>query len=95
MGAVVRKSMAVAVLAGMVTLALATAPQNERVELLFKAAVHKETIDGDLKGAIEQYRKVLARAGANRPDPIPNGCGRRRCGDGSRGGVTPERPRTR
>jgi len=35
-------------------------------EKLLAAAQHKATIDGDLKGAIEDYRKIVTGAGANR-----------------------------
>src|SRR5512140_9763 len=46
-------------------LALAAAPQrNGQADVLFERAVQKETADGDLKGAIEMYRKLAA--GANR-----------------------------
>src|SRR6266571_4715045 len=34
-----------------------------RPELALKAAMDKEVIDGDLKGAIEEYKKVVANAG--------------------------------
>ncbi len=53
-------------LAGSLLLPAAWAQKEERAELLYRAAIHKETVDGDLKGAIDQYRKVVARAGANR-----------------------------
>jgi len=49
------------------TLALAAGAQrNDSAEVLLRAAMDKETVDGDLKAAIEQYKKVLARAGSNR-----------------------------
>jgi Tol biopolymer transport system component len=32
----------------------------------FQAALHKEMVDGDLKGAIEEYRKVSTRPGVDR-----------------------------
>jgi len=35
-------------------------------EKLLASAHHKATIDGDLKGAIEDYKKIVAGAGANR-----------------------------
>src|SRR5512140_1136792 len=44
---------------------VAAAPQrNGQADVLFERAVQKETADGDLKGAIEMYRKLAA--GANR-----------------------------
>jgi len=43
------------------------APQAQtRSELALKAAMDKEVVDGDLKGAIEAYKKVVANAGADR-----------------------------
>src|SRR5262249_45925915 len=35
-------------------------------ELRLQAAIQTETVDGDLKSAIEQYKKIAARAGSNR-----------------------------
>ncbi len=35
-------------------------------EVALRAAMETETVKGDLKGAIEEYRKVVANAGANR-----------------------------
>ena len=37
-----------------------------QTEKLLASAQHKATIDGDLKGAIEDYKKIVAGAGANR-----------------------------
>jgi len=39
------------------------APEAER---LLQKAIQKETVDGDLKGAIEQYKKIVALPGGNR-----------------------------
>lgn len=33
---------------------------------LLASAQHKATVDGDLKGAIEEYKKIVAGAGTNR-----------------------------
>jgi Tol biopolymer transport system component len=38
-----------------------------QAEKLLASAQHKAAIDGDLKGAIEDYRKAIAAAGNNRP----------------------------
>lgn len=46
------------------TAALAFAQASPEVQL--KAAMHKEQVEGDLKGAIEAYRKIAAQAGQNR-----------------------------
>lgn len=42
------------------------AQKADPAEVQFKAAQHKQNVDGDLKAAIDQYRKVVARAGSNR-----------------------------
>lgn len=36
------------------------------LDKLFASAQHKATVDGDLKGAIEDYKKIVAGAGTNR-----------------------------
>ena len=45
---------------------LAAGQKNDQAELALKAAIKTETVDGDLKGAIEQYRKIAAEPGAGR-----------------------------
>jgi Tol biopolymer transport system component len=45
---------------------LAAGQKDQPAEVLLKAAQHKELVDGDLKAAIAQYQKALARAAANR-----------------------------
>ena len=42
------------------------AQQNASLEKLFASAEHAATMDGDLKGAIEQYKTIVSRAGADR-----------------------------
>ncbi|MCX6616027.1 MAG: tetratricopeptide repeat protein, partial [Acidobacteria bacterium] len=44
----------------------ATAQSQDRAEVALKAAIDKEVVDGDLKGAIEQYKKIVAQPGAGR-----------------------------
>jgi Tol biopolymer transport system component len=39
---------------------------SEQLEVQLKAATHKELVDGDLQGAIAEYKSILARAGTNR-----------------------------
>ena len=39
---------------------------NAQGEKLLAAAQHKATVDGDLKGAIDDYKKIVAGAGGNR-----------------------------
>ncbi len=46
---------------------LATGQRNDQAEVQLKAAMHKELVDGDLKGAIEQYQQIIKNFGANRP----------------------------
>jgi len=44
----------------------ATAQSQDRAEVALKAAIDKEVVDGDLKGAIELYKKIAAQPGAGR-----------------------------
>ena len=50
------------VLAAMLVASFATGQKNDQVqaEVLLKAAMQKELVDGDLKAAIEQYKKIVA-----------------------------------
>jgi Tol biopolymer transport system component len=50
----------------LLVLAGVTLHTQTRPEVAFKAAMDREVIDGDLKGAIEEYKKVVAAAGSNR-----------------------------
>ena len=43
-----------------------SAQTNPQLEKLFASAQHKATVAGDLKGAIEDYKRVLAAAGKDR-----------------------------
>jgi Tol biopolymer transport system component len=53
---------------GILAAALAAGAQkSDDAERLLKAAQNKELVDGDLKGAIEAYQKVVASAAASRP----------------------------
>jgi len=45
---------------------LAAGQKNDQAELALKAAIKTETVDGNLKGAIEQYKKITAQSGAGR-----------------------------
>ena len=53
---------AVAVAAG----AMLQAQSSRDTDVQLKAAQQKAEVEGDLKGAIEAYKKVVANAGANR-----------------------------
>jgi len=56
-----------ACIALVMTLVAATAAQNSaQAEKQFQAALQKEMVAGDLKGAIEIYKQVVAQAGSNR-----------------------------
>ncbi len=54
-----------AVLALVVVAGVAPRAQS-KPELALKAAMDKEVVDGDLKGAIDQYKKIAAQSGAGR-----------------------------
>lgn len=41
--------------------AFAVAQQAQRADMMMEAAARKERVDGDLKAAIEQYRKIVAQ----------------------------------
>ena len=60
-------SLAVPALAVILLLTSAWAIQNsEQLEVELKAAMHKELVDGDLEGAIADYKSLVARAGSDR-----------------------------
>ena len=46
--------------------AMLTAQSTRSADVELKAAQQRADVQGDLKGAIEDYRKIVARAGANR-----------------------------
>src|SRR5262245_21919614 len=48
------------------TQALMTADVKDGVEAALKTAMDKEVIEGDLKGAIEQYKRIANNAAGNR-----------------------------
>ena len=43
-----------------------SAPQPDSPAVLLRAAIEKEEVDGDLNAAIEQYKRVVRVAGADR-----------------------------
>jgi len=45
---------------------LASQVKDNQAEVALQAAIKTETVDGDLKGAIEQYKKIAAQPGAGR-----------------------------
>jgi len=54
------------VMVGLVAASIALSQRTSRAELRFQEAHRKETIDGDLKSAIDLYRRAIAEAGSNR-----------------------------
>jgi Tol biopolymer transport system component len=54
-------------LVGLALAPIALSQRTSRAELRFQEAHRKETIDGDLKSAIDLYRRAIAEAGSNRP----------------------------
>ena len=55
-----------ALLLAFLAASLATGQKNDQAEVALKAATNKELVDGDLKGAIELYKKIVASYGKNR-----------------------------
>ena len=45
---------------------LASQAKNNKAEVALQAAIKTETVDGNLRGAIEQYKKIAALPGAGR-----------------------------
>lgn len=61
-----RLSILLAVLLAMGSSLIAAQQSTASIEKLFASAEHKATVDGDLKGAIDEYRRIVDRSGANR-----------------------------
>ena len=55
------------VLAAVALGVLAGAQSQNRPEVQLKAAVYKETVEGDLQGAIALYKQIVSSAAAPRP----------------------------
>jgi Tol biopolymer transport system component len=53
------------VVGGVLLTGIAVSQKNNTPEAMLRAAMDKETVDGDLKAAIEQYKKVIAQKGAS------------------------------
>ncbi len=45
---------------------LASQAKEDKADVALQAAIKTETVDGDLRGAIEQYKKIAALPGAGR-----------------------------
>ena len=61
-----RKFLAVLVMAGALATGIGSGQQKGQQEVALQAAIRKEAVEGDLKGAIEQYKKIAAQPGAGR-----------------------------
>jgi len=55
-----RRTVGGLILAGVLLAGGVIAQQKNQPEIDLQAAIRKETVDGDLKGAIEQYKKIIA-----------------------------------
>ena len=61
-----RTMLILSVMVGLVVAPMALSQRASRAELRFQEAHRKETIDGDLKSAIDLYRRAIGEAGSNR-----------------------------
>ena len=61
-----RMLLIVSALAGLALAPIALSQRASRAETRFQEANRKETIDGDLKAAIDLYRRAISEAGSNR-----------------------------
>src|SRR2546428_7593224 len=61
-----RRAVTGLVLAGMLLAGGIVAQQKKQQEIDLQAAIRKETVDGDLKGAIKQYGAIVAKYAKDR-----------------------------
>jgi Tol biopolymer transport system component len=61
-----RKISTILLITGTLALGLGLGQQKDRTEVDLQAAIRMETVEGNLKGAIEQYKNIVARPGADR-----------------------------
>ncbi|MDP2914452.1 MAG: hypothetical protein Q8O91_03255 [Candidatus Aminicenantes bacterium] len=61
-----RKILIMLVITGALAIGIGSGQQKDRTEVDLQAAIRMETVEGDLKGAIEQYKKIAAQPGAAR-----------------------------
>jgi Tol biopolymer transport system component len=62
----VRRWLAVAILAGMLTASFAIAQKDDQAELLMQAAHQKQLVEGQLEEAIQLYKRVVQEHAGNR-----------------------------
>jgi len=55
------------VVSAVLALPAAVAQKAEQADVQLKAAIKKEVVDGDLKGAIERYQQIITKFGSDRP----------------------------
>ena len=61
-----RKILTILLMTGALAIGIGSGQQKDRTEVDLQAAIRMETVEGDLKGAIEQYKKITAQPGAGR-----------------------------
>jgi Tol biopolymer transport system component len=61
-----RKILTILLMTGVLAIGIGSGQQKEQAEVNLQAAIRMETVEGDLKGAIEQYKKIAAQPGAGR-----------------------------
>jgi Tol biopolymer transport system component len=61
-----RKILTILLMTGTLAIGIGSGQQKDRTEVDLQAAIRMETVEGDLKGAIEQYKKITAQPGAGR-----------------------------
>ena len=66
-GRIAMHGLKILVLAAVALGALAAAQGQERLDLQLKAAVYKETVEGDLQGAMTLYKQIVSNASVPRP----------------------------
>ena len=53
--------LATLVLAALLGGSRAHGQKSDQTDVMFQAAIHKQLVDGDLEGAIQQYKTILAK----------------------------------
>ena len=61
-----RKILTILLISGTLAIGLGWGQQKDQAEVDLQAAIRMETVEGNLKGAIEQYKKIAALPGAGR-----------------------------
>jgi len=61
-----RKILAILFVTGALAISLGSGQQKDQSEVNLQAAIRMETVEGNLKGAIEQYKAIAAQPGAGR-----------------------------